>query len=138
VDAATVMLKQNVAFTITVRNDGPSNATGVKVQDLLPEGMLFQSATISAGSYDEATGIWDVGAINSGETRTLEIIAKVTSVGTKTNTAQISAADQSDIDSTPGNNAPGEEDQARVQVTAIKPTPAPPPRRFSKLLFLAR
>jgi uncharacterized repeat protein (TIGR01451 family) len=138
VDASTVMLNQNVAFSITVHNDGPSNATGVKVQDLLPEGLLFQSATVSAGTYDEATGVWDVGAINTGETRTMEIIAKVTAVGANTNTAQISAADQSDPDSTPNNNNPAEDDQASVQVTAIKPTPAPPPRRFSKLLFLAR
>jgi hypothetical protein len=68
----------------------------------------------------------------------MEIIAKVTAVGANTNTAQISAADQSDPDSTPNNNNPAEDDQASVQVTAIKPTPAPPPRRFSKLLFLAR
>jgi uncharacterized repeat protein (TIGR01451 family) len=138
VDASTVMLNQNVAFSIVVRNDGPSNATGVKVNDLLPEGLLFQSATVSAGSYDEQTGVWDVGAINTGESRTLQIVAKVTTVGAKTNTAQISAADQADIDSTPNNHDPTEDDQASAQVTAIKPTPAPPPRRFSKLLFLAR
>jgi len=37
-------------------------------------------------------------------------------LGTITNTAEVSAADQADIDSTPGNGDPGEDDQASVDI----------------------
>lgn len=138
VDASGVQVGQNVTFTIIVRNDGPTDATGVSVADSLPSGLDFQSATTSVGTYNNTTGVWTVGALANGATATLSIVAKATSAGTKTNTAQVSAADQSDIDSTPNNNNPDEDDQASASVTATIPTPAPPPRRFSKRLFLAR
>ncbi|MFI5371444.1 MAG: DUF11 domain-containing protein, partial [Candidatus Eisenbacteria bacterium] len=39
-----------VSFTITLSNAGPDTATGVAVTDLLPAGLLNQSATASQGS----------------------------------------------------------------------------------------
>ena len=54
----------NVTFIVSVGDNGPSNATGVTVQDLLPAGLTFVSATPSAGSYDSASGNWSVGTVN--------------------------------------------------------------------------
>jgi large repetitive protein len=120
----------NVTFTITVSNSGPSTATGVSVLDQLPEGLTFVSATASQGSYDAATGIWTVGTIASEGNATLDLVAVVDTAGVKTNTAEVLTADQEDINSTPGNNDPDENDQDSVTIT--------PGSGFSKRLFLAR
>jgi uncharacterized repeat protein (TIGR01451 family) len=138
VDNPTPFVNQSVTFAITVRNDGQNNATGVTVTDVLPSGLVFQSFTSSVGTYSSATGLWTVGNLASGQSATLNIIAKVTTQGTKVNTAEVATANEFDIDSTPGNNNPTEDDQASAAVEPLVPLPAPPPVRFSKLRFLAR
>jgi uncharacterized repeat protein (TIGR01451 family) len=126
---ATPNVGQNVTFTVTVANAaGRDNATGVQVTDVLPSGLTFVSSTPSQGSYDNTTGVWTVGNVNAGASANLQIVATVTTSGTKTNTAEVTAADQSDLDSTPNNAAAGEDDQASVAVGT---------RRFTKRLFLA-
>ncbi len=40
----TVVVGQNVTFTLNLANAGPSDATGVVVQDLLPSGISFVSS----------------------------------------------------------------------------------------------
>ena len=61
----------NVVFTIVVTNDGPSDATGVTVTDLLPSGYSYVDSTVTQGSYDPVTGIWDVGELAGGASATL-------------------------------------------------------------------
>ncbi|MGZ5569752.1 MAG: DUF7933 domain-containing protein, partial [Usitatibacter sp.] len=106
-----------VSFTITVTNSGPDTDTNVQVLDLLPVGLTFVSAVPSQGSYTSGTGVWLVGALNNGASATLTINASVTTVGAKTNTAQVSYADNFDPDSTPNNNVAGEDDQKSVTIT---------------------
>ncbi|MFO0807784.1 MAG: SdrD B-like domain-containing protein [Gemmataceae bacterium] len=117
VDNARPNVGQNVTFTIILRNDGPSGATGVAVRDQLPAGLTFVSAVASQGSYNAATGVWTIGNVAVNGTCTLTVVATVTSAGAKINTAQVSAADQPDVDSTPNNSNPAEDDQASVTVT---------------------
>lgn len=107
----------SVAFTVSVTNGGPANALGVQVTDLLPAGLAFVSSTVTNGTYTSGTGLWDVNVLGVGVTATLTINANVTTVGPKTNIAQISFADLFDPDSTPGNSVAGEDDQASVTVT---------------------
>lgn len=109
---------ENVTFTVTVANAGPDTATGVVVQNRLPAGLTFVSATPAQGSYDSATGNWTVGSIASGATATLTFIATVETVGSLTTTAEITAADRFDPDSTPGNSDPSEDDQASVTLSS--------------------
>ncbi|MBO9663638.1 MAG: DUF11 domain-containing protein, partial [Dokdonella sp.] len=87
VDTLTPNLGSNVSFTITVRNAGPSPATGVNVTDLLPAGLAFVSATPSLGSYDDISGLWTVGDLAADAEETLTIVATVTQPGEITNTA---------------------------------------------------
>jgi hypothetical protein len=47
------------------------------VFDVLPAGLQYLYATVSVGSYDETTGIWTVGNLPNGESRTMSIKAKV-------------------------------------------------------------
>ncbi len=100
----------NVVFTISVVNDGPDAASGIAVSDALPSGLDYVSDN-SGGSYNSGSGVWSIGSLNKDATASLEITARVTATGTLTNTAQISACDDDDTDSTPGNNIGTEDDQ---------------------------
>ncbi len=85
---------QTVVFTITVRNNGPQNASSVAVTDNLPIGLTYNSHTTSAGTYDNGTGVWSVGPLSSGANATLTINAQVnagTMGGVITNTASITS-----------------------------------------------
>ncbi|WP_306354237.1 gliding motility-associated C-terminal domain-containing protein [Flavobacterium sp. '19STA2R22 D10 B1'] len=111
VDNSSPNVGSNVVFTLTINNAGPSDATGVVVNDLLPSGYTFVSATPSAGTYVNSTGVWTVGALNNGGSATLAITATVNATGTYLNTATISG---NQTDPTPGNNT-----------SAITPVPVP-------------
>ena len=66
----------NVIFTVTTTDNGPSNASGVQVTDLLPAGLSFVSAAPSAGTtYTSGTGVWNIGALANGASATLAITA---------------------------------------------------------------
>lgn len=110
----------NITYTLSVTNAGTSTLTanGVTVQDTLPAGFNFASAS-GFGSYNSATGVWSVGSIPPGTTRTLTIGGTVaaTSGATVTNVAEVSASSAFDFDSTPGNGAAGEDDYASASFT---------------------
>jgi len=136
----------NVTFTVTVRNSGPNAATGVTVRDQLPPGMTFVSASSTpdapSGNYDAATGIWTVGALAVNGVATLRIIATPIVAGQLTNTAEVATSDQTDPNSTPGNNVPGEDDQASVIIVAqqadlslTKAVDNPTPNRGQTIVF---
>lgn len=110
VDNATPNVGDDVTFTIVVTNGGPDDALNVAVQDLLPAGLTFVSDTTLAGTYNEVTGLWTIGTIPSGGTATLTVVATAATFGAKTNTAEVSASDSADADSTPGNGLAGEDD----------------------------
>ncbi|NDV17226.1 DUF11 domain-containing protein [Muricauda sp. TY007] len=115
IDKSPPLVSDNVRFTLTVTNDGPSEATSVEVTDLLPSGYTYVTDN-GEGAYNEATGIWNVGSLASGGTISLNILAKVNASGDYDNVAEITGHDQTDIDSTPNNDAPGEDDQDEVSV----------------------
>ncbi|MCB0471791.1 MAG: DUF11 domain-containing protein, partial [Flavobacteriaceae bacterium] len=106
----------NIIFYLTVVNNGPSDATGVQVEDVLPSGFTYVSDN-SGGNYNSGTGIWNIGTINDGTSTTLEITATVNNRGFYLNTAEIIASDNNDPDSTVNNNVPTEDDQDNVSVT---------------------
>jgi len=101
VSNATPTVGTNVTFTVTVANNGPSAAAGVNVNDQLPAGYTFVSATPSVGTYNNGTGVWAVGALASGANATLQIVATVRPTGPYANTA---TATSTTSDPTPGNN----------------------------------
>ena len=78
VDAPDPVLVGNVlTYTITVSNDGPSDATGVVVRDRLPPGLRFESARSSRGSCVRSSGTvtCELGNFNSGDNATVTIAA---------------------------------------------------------------
>ncbi|MFN0015627.1 MAG: DUF11 domain-containing protein, partial [Saprospiraceae bacterium] len=116
VNNATPNLGTNVVFTITVFNNGSSNATGVTVKDLLPAGLTYVSDN-SGGNYNSGTGIWTVGAIANGASASIQITATVATAGAKTNYAQVNSSDQPDTDSTPGDNSNNQDDDDDETIT---------------------
>jgi hypothetical protein len=59
------------------------------VQDQLPAGLIYVSATPSQGAYDLPTANWNAGTLPAGATMTLVMAATVTADGSVTNTATI-------------------------------------------------
>lgn len=66
-----------IVFTISVSNAGPSNATGIVVSEVLPSGLDFVSYNASHGSYDFNTGLWNLGSLSSGSSATLSVTVEV-------------------------------------------------------------
>lgn len=77
----------NLTYTVTVHNDGPSNASGVALSELLtlPAGVSLESVTPSAGSFSAPT--WSLGTLAAGNDATLTVVL----------TAAASAAAGSDV-----------------------------------------
>lgn len=94
---------ESVTLTITVRNSGPDGATSVRLLSALPGAFQFVSASPEVGSYDPATGVWTVGTVASGSSRTLTITANVLAAGAATQSVSVLAADQHDPNA--GNNS---------------------------------
>ena len=49
VSDATPNVGDQITFTVTLSNNGPNDATGVQVTDLLPAGLTFVSANSQPG-----------------------------------------------------------------------------------------
>jgi uncharacterized repeat protein (TIGR01451 family) len=119
----------NYVLSVTNASGSALTATGVTVQDTLPGGFTFTSAS-GFGSYNGTTGVWTVGSIPPGTTRTLTITGTVTaSAGASvTNIAEVSASSAFDFDSTPGNGVAGEDDydSATFTVSGTRVAGTPP------------
>ncbi len=112
-DMTTAMPGETVTFTVTLTNIGPDGATGVQVSDAIPAGLTDVVVTPS-GATTYAGGVWTVNSLAASTFETLTISGEVVANGsTIINTAEVTAADQADPDST--NNA------ASASVTVVLP-----------------
>ncbi|MGB5363678.1 MAG: DUF11 domain-containing protein, partial [Aureibaculum sp.] len=118
VDNATPDVTTNVIFTLAVTNNGPNQATGVVVTDLLPTGYSYVSDD-GAGAYVSGTGLWTIGTLNNGDTATLNITATVNVTGNYTNIAEVTSSGNTDPDSTPGNGVTTEDDYDSVTTNPV-------------------
>ncbi|MEQ8676771.1 MAG: PKD domain-containing protein [Aggregatilineales bacterium] len=96
VNNPTPNVGNTIIYTLTATNNGPVNATGVQVNDLLPVGVTYVSNTASQGTYTAGTGVWNIGSLANGASATLTISATVdagTQGQTIVNNSSISATE---------------------------------------------
>ena len=117
VSDATPNVGDTITFTVTLNDNGPATATNVSVQDLLPAGLTFVSDNPSQGSYEDTTGIWDVGTILDTESETLEIVATVHTNCCGANIAEVSDSTTYDTNSVPGSGDSNGDTYDSVTVT---------------------
>ena len=92
--------KNQVKWTLTVKNNGPDDAHKVKLTDKLPKSLIWVSDD-SLGKYDPITGIWDIGSLKNGKSVKLSIVSQVDQTGNITNNVSVTSKE---FDYNPANN----------------------------------
>ncbi len=103
----TVIPGEDVTYTVTVTNNGPTTIQDFRLTETLPAALNDVTFTPSAGVYNSGTGLWNgFGDFDEGESLTLEISGRVdpAATGSLTNTARVTAPDFV-TDSDPTNDA---------------------------------
>ncbi len=110
----------NRTYLLQVSNTGSETATNVQVNFPLPDGLVFTDATTTQGMYFNWNGDWFVGTIPAGGNAILELtLFSLTENTTITSYAQVTNADQNDVDSTPNNSScctPSEDDEIVISI----------------------
>jgi large repetitive protein len=112
-----VVTGADVTYTLTIQNNGPTNATNVVVTDTLPAGVTLVSATPSQGAACTGTSTvsCDLGALANGASATVVVVVTTSAPGVIVNQAAVTA---SEPDPNPTNN------QATEPTTVGNPTDA--------------
>lgn len=76
-----------VKWTLRVTNNGPDEATGVVVCDLLSKDLIYLSST---GNYDVKSGLWNIGTLEMGKSVFIDIVTLVNKTGKIANDANVS------------------------------------------------
>lgn len=76
-----------VKWTLRVTNNGPDEATGVVVCDLLSKDLIYLSST---GNYDVKSGLWNIETLEMGKSVSIDIVTLVNKTGKITNDASVS------------------------------------------------
>lgn len=120
VSQSTVYSWEAIVFTIKVKNESNETATNVEVTDLLPSGYEYGLVVMTQWEYNPTNWVRTVWTIKPNETKSLNIGVFVRGKWDYKNIAEVSKCDQEDIDSTPNNHIPTEDDQADASVTLNK------------------
>jgi uncharacterized repeat protein (TIGR01451 family) len=94
----------NLTYTISVTNNGPSTANNVTVSHVLPPSVGFVTATTSQGGWSQSGGVvsFNLGTMAGGSVATLTTVVRPQVQGVISSTATVSAS-QPDPD--PSNNS---------------------------------
>jgi uncharacterized repeat protein (TIGR01451 family) len=89
---------RRLTYNLSVRNDGPANATGVTLTDNLPSGVTYESANPTQGTCSETAGVvtCELGDLASGASATVELRVTPNQTGSITNSASVVGDNHSD------------------------------------------
>ena len=117
----TVPLYTPVDFTLTLSNSGAITAHNISVDFKLPQGFGLKSSYASSGQYNSWTGAWTLNQLAAGQSVTVQVSANLNTDNPPAYFAQVTAAQENDVDSSPNNNSgpnPTEDDEAAVTVSS--------------------
>jgi uncharacterized repeat protein (TIGR01451 family) len=112
-------LNETVTYTMTITNKGPDTATNVQVADPAPAGIRYLSVNPGAPTCTVTTSMLtcNLGTLEVGQSRTITLTARATTVGRHTNTATVTGS---------GGRETNPADNTDSAVTVV-PTPFVPP-----------
>jgi uncharacterized repeat protein (TIGR01451 family) len=117
-----VTVGSNLTYTITVKNNGPSGATGVTMTDPLPATVTFVSATPSQGNCTgTATVTCNLGSLSNSASATVTIVVTPTQAGGISNTASVTGNEADPVASNNSATQPTTVNAALRQLTALSP-----------------
>jgi uncharacterized repeat protein (TIGR01451 family) len=106
-------LNDPVTISLTVRNDGPDQATNVAVRNRLPDNLIFVSGSGMTANGNVITGT--ISSLDAGTSTTLSFVAQPIAGGTYRNAAEIAQSTPIDPDSqTDSGTGDGQDDTAQL------------------------
>jgi uncharacterized repeat protein (TIGR01451 family) len=113
----------NLTYSFTVTNGGPSDAPSTVLTDTLGANLKFVSATISQGSFTQSgsTVTFNFGTVTNGHSATATVTAQATEDGSGSATTDSGSVTSSATDPTPGDNS------QHVTTTVAEPSISPIP-----------
>src|SRR5690606_16413658 len=112
VSNANPVAGDTVTLTVDLNNLGPNVASGLQVRIDVSDGIEIVSGSPGVqGTFDAATGIWDVGNMRDELTRSLTVTILVNDPQDAYAAAQVIALSEPDPDSEPDNGYVGEDDE---------------------------
>ncbi|GEM_PF-1644686 len=119
INLSAIEIGADAIYTIVVSNAGPAAAEGVIVTDTLPSSFIYKSDDGSA-SHSGGVVTWNVGTIGATGSATINITVTANASGIFTNSAEVTASNTYDPNSTPNNNT-AENDIDSTCVSIIVP-----------------
>jgi uncharacterized repeat protein (TIGR01451 family) len=89
---ASVSLGREVAYRIVVSNKGDAPVQNLAVTDIIPPGSAFVSAS-DGGVFQNGIISWNLGTLQPGKSRELQVKVRSRQIGTMLNRAEASATD---------------------------------------------
>ena len=92
-------VNDEVTWAITLRNDGPANATNITLSDTISplQGLEHITAVAGSGEYNTTTNIWSIGELKNATSATLTLKTSFSTAGTRINRINITGLDETDL-----------------------------------------
>ncbi len=126
----------NLTYTVTVMNNGPGFASGIRLTNTLPQAVNFIAASPSQGVCATNGGmvLCDLGTLPNGASAQVSIVVQPTVLGTYFNRAE---AGGSEIDNNPNNNSSTEQTTVFPGGNGIVVTPSANPDELANAVTAA-
>ena len=79
-----IYVGDNIVYTVTVINNGPSDAINTIANILIPNALSIFSYDATKGTFDITSGNWSIGNLTNGEKVVLTFVAKALNEGNST------------------------------------------------------